>query len=499
MRLDWFEPQDCVIARDFYDRGDIQAAARQLLESPHAGHRRSRALLQSFRPDLLKSAAELLVRNEPQAALEVLKLAGQCGPADAEFRNLLTEAEARLSCKLARAEWQAGRIRKAIRLAEEKRLHSAIEWIEPVSDHPEAELIRRDWNDQQRKLEQWLERTAKCLEQNQLQAAIENWRMAAEIDRWNTRVVELEVRLHQHGLDSDPRDSVVMEQAGPQRHHEPQLTISGPDRIRPATNTGPKPPVPEICMSASDDFTDSGLLLPSFRAVSVTSGNQRVLVFTQPEVTAGSAQAADVDLPLQGRLHHRQFQLYRDASEVRLLPYSSGTVRMNDQLCAAGESTVLRSGDRIELEQGRLRFQVLRPDHTVDGTMVLIADPTTPVRVADGGRIDRVVLLDHQMKIAPRQPAHWCLPDLPGEELLLCRDRGRLRIEAEGCIVWMDRADETACCDSARPGLPVQLHVETNLPEAELFGRMWEGQSCPDCVLEFQSFSHPRAGVQHHD
>lgn len=490
MWLDWLEPRDCVIARDLCDRGDIQAAARQLLESPHSGHRRSRALLQNFRPELLKSAAALLIRNEPQAALEVLKLAGQCGPVDAEFQNLQTEAEARLNCKLVRAEWQADRIDKAIRLAEEKRLHSAIEWIEPVADHPEAELIRRDWHDQQRKLEQRLERTAKYLELNQLQAAIENWWMAAAIDRWNSRVVELEARLHQHGLNPDPRVSVVTGQVDPQRHHEPRFTIHKPDRIRPATSCGPNSFIPEIRMSASDDFTDSGLLLPSSRVVSVTGGNQRILVFTQPAVTAGSAQAADVDLPLQGRLHHRQFLLYRDASEVRLLAYSSGTIQINNQLCVAGESTVLRNDDRIELEQGRLRFQVLRPDHTVDETMVLIADPTTPVRTANGDRIDRVVLLDQQMEIAPRQPAHWDLPELPGERLLLRRDRDRLRIETVGNIVWVDDSDETVRSKPVPPGWSLNLHVAADLPEVELFGRMWEGQSCPDCVLEFQPFSH---------
>ena len=141
------EPVECAVARDVLVRNDPVHAARCLLESPRTEHRACRLLLAQIQPRLIEQA-ELLLRDvssrgadgaeharagavdkagatqglvtghstddgrdddqldDPAAALELLRLAEQCGTPSPKLRQLVAECEQRLRTSQAEADWR---------------------------------------------------------------------------------------------------------------------------------------------------------------------------------------------------------------------------------------------------------------------------------------------------------------------------------------------------------------------------------------------------------
>ena len=490
----WFEPLEATEARAAADGGDFVAAARRVLSSKQIRHRVCQKLLAELAPQLIELAEETLKAGDADAALDQLNLAAQCGADPTRLQPLRCEAELLRNKEQADRNWRDRRVNDARHMADQGRLVSAVEWIEPVADDPVPAGDHRDWQDRLLKLDRLVIQIREHLDRGQLDAARERWSQAAGIYRLDPQVVELGQELNQQRRTRQQQQQTTGSQqaAGDQAKLVDGKPADGP----------PNPVTPAACQAGETAASRVTLPLPlplplaidsgGNSAFTFSDGQSRVLVLTKGEVVFGAASGpatddSGIDVPLRSRLHGRQFLLMRDGRVVRLVPYSSTSVIHNSQPCRSDEPLELNDGDRIELEHGRLKFRVRRPTDSDDGTVVLAVDPTTVVCDAGGQRLDRIILLDRKCNIAPQTSAHWCLPDLPGEGLTLQRDKAEIVAEPRGNIVWWE-TPATEERPESNTSIIGRLHIDADLPETELLGRQWLGTGSESCVLELQRF-----------
>jgi hypothetical protein len=163
------------------------------------------------------------------------------------------------------------------------------------------------------------------------------------------------------------------------------------------------------------------------------------LVLFRTEVILGRRGGRSHDLSFFSRLRTQHVRIGRDADTYYIESPANAEVSVRGQSLKGRQC--LEERDEIVLGQDAVAFRFFRPVAT-SGTAVLELDQKSASAISLRGvrDITRVILMQDQIRIAPRGPAHVLVPNLPCDaiELRWCDDmlvatleRGTWRLHGE--------------------------------------------------------------------
>jgi len=343
----WFDPPECVAARDCLKRGNPAEAARLLLASKYRQHRAVRSLLLDASKRLVETAEEQFRAGTLEAAEAAIQLAAQCAALQADALALERRIAEALRRNRQQQAWLARQLEEAQQLADAGRLHSALDVLAPLENYIPAEQLRVSVKQRLARFARHLQLCKEALRADQAQSAHRHWQRAYEL------------------LPDDPQLAELASQIA----RAMSAAAGKPGHSVPVGDRGQR-------------------FLLGDLALVVSSG----------EVCLGTPRSEGVHVPIQGPLHRRHVVLLRDRKGWRLAvcrdrhgqpcPVAVNGKRV-DSLCR------LADGDLVQLGSADCTWRFRLP---VAGsrTAVLEALPTTRSLVCTGlgTLLSLVVLLD---------------------------------------------------------------------------------------------------------
>ncbi len=451
----WLDPVECEAARDCLEKGNVLEAARLLIESPQREHKAARRMLLEIGQRLVERALEANERGDATAAWEALTRAEQCAalsPEAAALRDKLARERAEQEQQQA---WHDERLGQARQWADEGRVRSALGKIEALTDTPDVQRCRQDWEEQLARFERYLQECREHKDQGDVQFARQRLKLAQDIMPGDPEVLRLAKEL---------RD------------------------LEPVPKEIPRP------ISRPINHRSQGFALGS-----------DTLVLLAHEVVIGTRRGDGVHIPIMGPLHSRHAVILRKHGRYRLVP----CLDRHGQVCdvrISGEPVkdirALHDGDVLELggSQCAWMFRLPVPDST---TAVLEPAKLSSdgVRTPDGSEFRRVVLLGERLRVSATLPAHVVMPSFPCEALILNWANDGLTAQVQGGTLTVEDATDDVVSPEGAILVPGRLVVRLELDEAERLGRAFTGCDLSEefrlAVRDpFRKPTRPRVGIQ---
>uniref|UniRef100_A0A7C4QPR5 FHA domain-containing protein n=1 Tax=Schlesneria paludicola TaxID=360056 RepID=A0A7C4QPR5_9PLAN len=187
----WLDPRECLAAQDALQQGNPAEAVRLLLSSNNPQHRMVRKLLSEAGQRLVEQARRQFEAAELEAASACLNLAAQCLPLEGEAQALRRKVSEALDQQLQHEAWAARQLKRARQLADEGRLHTALDVLAPMAALPNAAPLRLEVEQRLREFRRHVAACQQALQADRAEAAHRHWQRAQAISPESPELVEL--------------------------------------------------------------------------------------------------------------------------------------------------------------------------------------------------------------------------------------------------------------------------------------------------------------------